>query len=145
MSAFAAGLINALVSGPRLCRGDAIMLSTQPDERSEQRHFIPLAAVIRLNPDDSCTRVGLIRDVSEHGLFFYTDTRPAEGSTIGFAFTLSKPPLESVVVSGTGEVLRVVEPAQGAAIGVAVRVVAPLNIQTATATAGRACNVGLRE
>jgi hypothetical protein len=137
MSAFAAGLINALVSGPRHGRGDAIMLSTQPDQRSEQRHFIPLAAVIRLNPDDSRTRVGLIRDVSEHGLFFYTDTRPAKGSTIGFAFTLSKPTLGPVMVSGTGEVVRVVEPAQGAAIGVAVRVVAPLNIKTSNATAGR--------
>ncbi len=98
------------------------MLPTAPDQRSTLRSFVGTAFVLTLKDGDPRQHVGLIRDVSEQGMFFYSDLNPACGSELDFEFTLPRPETQPVWVACKGRVVRVEHPAPGAAIGVALSI-----------------------
>ncbi len=98
------------------CRGQAIMTGGQREERSSNRLLFTAPAVIEA---EGARHLGLIRDVSVSGLFFYTDFEPACGSTLNVTMKLTKS--GSKTLTFIGKVTRVINSAAGAAIGVAIQ------------------------
>ena len=83
-------------------------------ERSSVRSFMVCPISLTF---ESGTAHGILRDISQNGMFFYSNFRPSLESTINFSLRLGEK-----TISGSGEVVRVEQSAPGAAIGVAVRV-----------------------
>ncbi len=107
---------------PQFCRRDAFMLTAVPEERAATRSFLSTSFVMTLKDGDARPHVGLIRDVSDSGMFFYSDLNPACGAELDFEFKLPRPGLEPMSVACRGRVVRVEQPAPGAAIGVALSI-----------------------
>ncbi len=110
------------VSVSQHCRRDALMLTTVTDERASARSFVYASFVLNLKDGDPRPHVGLIRDVSDSGMFFYSDLKPACGSELDFHFKLPRPGTEAQWIACRGRVVRVEHPAPGAAVGVALQV-----------------------
>ena len=83
-------------------------------ERSSRRSFIVCPISLAF---EAGTAHGILRDISENGMFFYSNFKPPLQSSINFSLRLGKKH-----ISGSGEVIRVEQSAPGAAIGVAVRI-----------------------
>ncbi|HKE31852.1 MAG TPA: PilZ domain-containing protein [Candidatus Angelobacter sp.] len=66
---------------------------------------------------ESCEAHGIVRDISEGGIFFYSSSKPPLHASINFSLRL-----KDKNISGTGEVVRVEQPAPGSAIGVAIKI-----------------------
>ncbi len=98
------------------------MLTAVPDERTASRAFLSTSFVMTLKNGDSRQYVGLIRDVSDGGMFFYSHLDPDCGSELEFEFKLPRPGLDPVWIACKGRVVRVERPAPGAAIGVALSI-----------------------
>ncbi len=102
--------------------GDARLLtamSTTIEQRKEPRAFVKLP--VRLNvAGDSQEHVGFVRDMSDHGIFFYSDLKPTLGSYIEFIMHLPQHTMDAANLSCRGTVVRVESHAPGAATGVAV-------------------------
>ncbi len=95
----------------------AMSANTQP--RKEHRVFVKMP--VRLNlAGDVREHVGFVRDMSEHGIFFYSDLTPTLGSQIEFVMHLPQDTMEAGELSCRGTVIRVESHAPGAATGVAV-------------------------
>ena len=98
---------------------EAIMTGSQPDRRKTKREFVQLPARIQVQSLDASWHVGLVRDLSREGIFFYSDFRPSPGDSITFMlkFTGTK---NSIPNWYRGNVMRVEEAKAGASFGVAV-------------------------
>ncbi len=107
---------------PQFSRRDAFMLTTVPDQRTTSRSFLSASFVMTLKDGDPRPHVGLIRDVSDGGMFFYSDINPPCGSDLDFEFKMPQAGMEPVWVACKGRVVRVEQPAPGAAIGVALSI-----------------------
>jgi len=90
------------------------MTTAYTHRRSSPRALVlcPIAVTFR-----SSTIHGIVRDISEQGIFFYLNSRPELNSNI--SFTVRMP---NKHVTGTGEVIRLEQAAPGAAVGVAIRI-----------------------
>src|SRR5215471_18489115 len=91
-----------------------VMTTAYTHRRSSPRALVlcPIAVTFQ-----SSTIHGIVRDISEQGIFFYLNSKPALNSSI--SFTLRMP---NKSITGTGEVIRVEQAAPGAAVGVAIRI-----------------------
>jgi hypothetical protein len=98
------------------CRGQALMTGNQREERKSNRVLFTAPAVIYAG---STRHLGLIRDFSVSGLFFYTDFVPARGAVLRITIKLTK--CGSKTLTCSGKVTRVVNGANGSAIGVAIQ------------------------
>jgi hypothetical protein len=76
--------------------------------------------------------LGLVRDLSLTGMFFYTDFEPACGSGVELNIRLTKD--GSRILACQGDVVRVVHGLAGSAVGVAVQVTEYQLQQTSTQT-----------
>ncbi len=98
------------------------MLNALADERDTSRSFLGAGMVLMLKDGDPRPHAGLMRDVSDTGMFFYSDISPACGSELHFEFKLSQGGTDSVWLACQGRVVRVEQPTPGAAVGVAISV-----------------------
>lgn len=89
----------------------AIPYTTQ---RSSPRSFIVCPISLTF---ESGTTHGIVRDISEDGIFFYSNFKPPLQANIHFSLRL-----KGKNITGSGEVVRVEQNAPGAAIGIAVKI-----------------------
>ncbi len=112
------------MASARLAPGDDARLltamSTTTEQRQEQRVFVKMPVRLNLS-GDAREHVGFVRDMSEHGIFFYSDLNPVLGSQIEFVMHLPQHTMRPAELSCRGTVVRVESHAPGAATGVAVR------------------------
>lgn len=95
-------------------------MSTSTHPRKEPRVFVKMP--VRLNlAGDTREHIGFVRDMSEHGIFFYSDLNPVLGSQIEFVMHLPQHTMQAAELSCRGIVVRVESHTPGAATGVAVR------------------------
>ncbi len=95
-------------------------MSANTQQRKEPRVFVKMP--VRLNlVGDAREHVGFVRDMSEHGIFFYSDLNPVPGSKIEFIMHLPQHSRQAAELSCRGIVVRVESHTPGAATGVAVR------------------------
>jgi hypothetical protein len=90
------------------------MANRYPIQRSSPRAFILCPISVSFQ---SCEAHGIVRDISDGGIFLYLNSKPPLSSEITFSLRL-----KGEDISGTGEVVRIEEPAPGAAIGVAIKI-----------------------
>jgi hypothetical protein len=98
------------------CRGQALMVGNQREERRSNRVLFTAPAVIYAG---NARHLGLIRDFSVSGLFFYTDFVPPRGAVLHITIKLTK--CGSKTLTCVGKVTRVVNGSNGSAIGVAIQ------------------------
>jgi len=84
--------------------------------RSSPRAFVILPATISFGSDGE-HHAGLIRDISQGGIFFYCDVKPELQSEVNIVVHIG----EAAAIAYKGKVVRVEEPSAGAAVGVAVQ------------------------
>jgi len=66
---------------------------------------------------ESCEAHGIVRDISAGGIYFYSSSKPPLHANISFSLRL-----KGKNITGTGEVVRVEQPAPGSAIGIAIKI-----------------------
>ena len=90
------------------------MAFSHSTRRSSPRAFIvcPIALTC-----EAGTAHGILRDISENGMFVYSNFRPQLESTTNFSLRLGEKEIR-----GSGEVIRVEQRSPGAAVGIAVRI-----------------------
>lgn len=88
-------------------------LSGYRNQRSSPRRLI--VCPISFSSDAGAAH-GILRDISEGGIYFYSNFKPSLGLNIEFSLQLKEKNM-----TGRGEVVRVEQSAPGAAIGIAVK------------------------
>lgn len=99
-------------------RRDGVLYGTYPNQRLEERGLAVLPAVIRSEAQES---VGLLRDISQTGMFFYCSLTLAVGSEIEVVIRPSVADA-SVMVGCRCRVVRTEPSVPGAATGVGVAI-----------------------
>src|SRR5215470_4253560 len=94
----------------RKINGVNVMTFSHTTQRSSPRSFIVCPISLTF---ETGSAHGILRDISQDGIFFYSNFRPSLESTINFSLTLGEKN-----ISGSGEVVRVEQNTPGAAIGV---------------------------
>lgn len=100
-------------------RAASIMSHRQQDERSVSRTALHVAALADCPQTGSLGASALIRDVSNHGVFFFAQFVPELGAEVSLSFC-SKPSANSPRVYCRGRVVRV-EPFSSGAAGIAIK------------------------
>jgi hypothetical protein len=85
-------------------------------QRTSPRFFVMLPILITSRAGAE-PRVGITRNISKNGIFFYSNLTPKLHSNIDLMLQMS-----GVRISCTGEVVRVEDGRPGAAVGVAVKI-----------------------
>ncbi len=119
------GTIQVSLPNLQKWRAEAIMVNTDLEQRTLRRHMVRLPVAVRWhNGEVGGTVLGLVRDISERGVFLFLDSRIPEGSNIEFSVSLP-----SQIVGDTtsifccrGQVVRLEAPV-GAKAGVGARIV----------------------
>ena len=104
---------------PEFDHRDVITYTLQPDERRAHRYLITASADIE---HDSGKHVGLVRDLSATGMFVYSNFRPSCGDELQLQIGLWNLGAEKIAITCRGKVVRVEQPASGAAIGIAISI-----------------------
>ena len=91
------------------------------EQRKERRAFVKLPVRLRFTGETQ-EHVGFVRDMSAHGMFFYSDVRPASGSQLEFVMCLPQHTMDAAQVACKGIVVRVESHKPGAATGIALRI-----------------------
>ncbi len=107
-------------------RAARIMQNPRYEQRAAVRKAVCLSATVSCAAPQCQDKIGLIRDVSASGIFFYSNLSPEMGSTVTLSFTI--PPSDHSAqddptgeITCTGKVIRVVQFSEGAATGIAIR------------------------
>jgi hypothetical protein len=100
-------------------RAESIMRQTHSEERASTRVPLHLSGTVRIAAAELAEHLALIRDISFHGVFLYSNFKPPLGSSIQLSLSL---PLAGRTVSITcqGKVVRT-EESTSSACGIAVR------------------------
>jgi hypothetical protein len=106
------------VADSTVVRRNGVLYGNYPNERLEPRGLVVLPVVVRAEAEEC---VGLLRDISQTGMFFYCSLSPAVGSDIE---VLIRPSVAdpSVAVRCRCKVVRVETNLPGAATGVGVAI-----------------------
>ena len=99
--------------------GNAIMLGPRPKRRSVPRVPLRRTAWLTFKFPEAHARVGLLKDISVRGIFFYSDFAPAVGDQLDFVVEFLSA-RDQLRLHLKGAVVRVEQPAGGCAPGVAV-------------------------
>jgi hypothetical protein len=102
------------VAGPGTFNG----CGPRPNQRIEPRGLAVMPAVVRADGQDN---VGLLRDISQTGMFFYSSLRPSVGSEVEVLLRPSAAD-PTVVVRCRCRVVRTEPSTAGAATGVGVAI-----------------------
>ena len=96
-----------------------LLMATNSEQRRERRLFVKLPVRLSL-AGDAQEHVGFVRDMSTHGMFFYSNLTPALGSQMEFVMHLPQHVFDTTAVSCKGTVVRVEGHVPGAATGIAL-------------------------
>ena len=96
-----------------------LLMATNSEQRKERRVFVKMPVLLSFT-GEAQEHVGFVRDMSIHGMFFYSDLTPALGSQMEFVMHLPQHVSDSGLVSCKGTVVRVEGHVPGAATGVAL-------------------------
>ena len=99
--------------------GEAVMLGKLERRRSTSRISIGRSAWITLNAPLTREDVALVKDISQKGVFFYSDLHPSVGDQLDFVVEFLNNS-EGMRLHLRGAVVRVEQVAPGSAPGVAV-------------------------
>jgi hypothetical protein len=108
-------------------RASRIMQNLHHEQRDTERRPLCVAAKVNSPQTDAKEKVGLVRDVSRSGIFFYSNFAPEIGSRLTVSFTVPPSDASSDTVLSPGEitcsgkVVRVVKGNAGAATGIGLR------------------------
>jgi PilZ domain-containing protein len=108
-------------------RASRIMQNLHNEQRDTERRPLCVAAKVVQPQPNTPEKVGLIRDVSRSGIFFYSNFAPEVGSRLTVSFTVppsdanSDSSLSPGEITCTGKVVRVVKGNAGAATGIGLR------------------------
>ena len=105
-------------SDTTVVRRNGVLFGSYPNQRLEPRGIAVLPVVVRAGGQES---VGLLRDISQTGMFFYCSLSPAVGSDIKVVIRPSVAD-SSVAVHCRCRVVRIEATFPGAATGVGVAV-----------------------
>lgn len=97
------------------------MQQSRPERRTEERYTLRLPVIVRSLDNGTQQQTCVTHDVSARGAFFHLESKLPEGAAIEMILTLpSEITLtESLRVRCRGKVVRVIESAPGARIGIA--------------------------
>jgi PilZ domain len=98
-------------------QAEALPAPQYTQTRSSPRAFVILPATISFGSDGE-HYPGLIRDISQTGIFFYCDVKPELQSEVNVVVRVG----EAAAIAYKGRVVRVEEPSAGAAVGVAIQI-----------------------
>ena len=98
-------------------QADALPPPQYTRTRSSPRAFVILPATISFGSDGE-HHAGLIRDISQTGIFFYCDVKPELETEVNVVVRVG----EAAAIAYKGVVVRVEEPSAGAAVGVAIQI-----------------------
>ena len=100
-------------------RAESIMRQTQSEERASARVPLHLSGSVRIPAAELAEHLALIRDISFHGVFLYSNFKPQVGSPIQLSLSI---PVAGRTVNITceGKVVRT-EESTSSACGIAVR------------------------
>src|SRR4029077_15714090 len=108
-------------------RASRIMQNLHHEQRDTERSPLCVAAKVNSPNPEAPEKVGIIRDVSRSGIFFYSNFAPEIGSRLTVSFTVPPPdpishtPLSPGEITCSGKVVRVVTGNAGAATGIGLR------------------------
>lgn len=100
-------------------RAEGIMRQTHPEERAGVRVALHLSGGVRPAPPDLAEHIALVRDISFHGVFFYSNFKPGVDSDLQLALSIPMAG-KTVNILCHGKVVRV-EESGPSAYGVAVK------------------------
>ena len=101
----------------QITQTDALPTPQYREARSSPRAFVILPATISFGSDGE-HHAGLIRDISQTGIFFYCDVKPELETEVNVVVRVG----EAAAIAYKGVVVRVEEPSAGAAVGVAIQI-----------------------
>lgn len=101
-----------------VARRHAMMLGAECEQRNGDRRLTTMPATIIAN---GRRHIGLVRDLSESGLFVYSDFEPACGNLLQLTLKLKQVDGSNLNLECTGHVVRVEAAIIGAAVGIAVK------------------------
>ena len=100
------------------------MVQTTPylvsDQRAFDRRFVRMPSWMIFYRHGLKKHVGMVRDLNRCGIYFYSDLVPDVGSELEFVMRFPKW-TNLRIVACKGKVLRVEQPKDGAAVGVALQ------------------------
>ncbi len=107
-------------------RAGQVMRNIHVEQRAAERRPVCVSAMVSCTEPHCQDKIGLIRDMSDSGIFFYSNIAPEMGSDVILTFNIPSSDRQSftapagggVVCRGT--VVRLVKTAAGAATGVAI-------------------------
>ena len=108
-------------------RASRIMQNQHHEQRDTERRPLCVAAKVNATQPNSPEKVGLSRDVSRSGVFFYSNFAPEIGARLTVSFTVppsdsnSDSPITPGEITCSGKVVRVVQGNAGAATGIGLR------------------------
>ena len=109
-------------------QAEALPTPQYAQTRSSPRAFVILPATISFG-NDGQHHAGLIRDISQSGIFFYCEVKPELQSEVNVVVRVG----EAAAIAYKGRVVRVEEPSAGAAVGVAIQILRSSNASSALA------------
>ena len=101
----------------RMALRHAVMIGAHGDQRRALRLLTTAPAVVYVTGE---RHIGLVRDLSATGLFLYSDFTPELGSELNLTIRLSRDEKKTAVFVCKGTVVRVEDPRNGAAVGIAI-------------------------
>lgn len=108
-------------------RAARIMQNLHHEQRGTHRRSVCLSARVSCAASQHQDKIGLIRDVSDSGIFFYANFAPEVGAKVTLSFSIPPSDENSPEEAATGEVtcrghvVRIVKFSPGAATGIALR------------------------
>ena len=99
-------------------RRHAVMMGARCEQRSGERQLTTMPATIFCHER---RYVGLVRDLSESGLFVYSNFEPKESDRVFLTLKVAQTDGSTANLECSGHVVRVEAAIEGAAVGIAVK------------------------
>ena len=98
-------------------QGTPTLTSEYTYTRSSPRAFVILPVTVSFG-DETQHYPGIIRDISQDGIFFYCDVKPELQSQVNLIVRVGS----AAAIAYKGKVVRIEEPLRGAAVGIAIQI-----------------------
>lgn len=99
-------------------RRHALMMGSRCEQRSGERQLTTMPATVFFHER---RHVGLVRDLSESGLFVYSDFEPKQNDPLFLILKVTQADGSTTNLECNGQVVRVEAGIAGAAVGIAVK------------------------